>query len=145
MDYNELFEYRDGHIYNKVRRGKTGLIGKEAGYIRKDKYHGVKIQNKEYLTHRIIWTMLNGIIPKDMCIDHINNNKGDNRIENLQLITNEKNTQRRTDSKGYTITDGDFPYNAQKGYKSKRHHIGMYGTPGGAYMANRMFFITKLI
>ena len=145
MTYNEMFEYKDGFLYNKYTRGSSAVKGAKAGYIRKDKYHGVKIHGKEHLTHRIIWTMINGVIPKGICIDHINNNEGDNRIENLQLITNEKNSQRRTDSKGYTIVDKskhEFPYLAQKGHKSKRHHIGMYGTPGGAYMANRMFFIT---
>ena len=34
--------------------------------------------------------MANGSIPKDMMIHHINNNKQDDRLENLQLVSREE-------------------------------------------------------
>lgn len=37
--------------------------------------------------HRIVYTWYNRIIPNGMVIDHRNNNKFDNRLENLQLLT----------------------------------------------------------
>lgn len=42
--------------------------------------------------HRIIWISQNGIIPDGYCIDHINNDKSDNRIQNLQLLTFAENS-----------------------------------------------------
>lgn len=42
--------------------------------------------------HRIVWIAANGLIPEGYVIDHINNNKLDNRIENLQLLTPGENS-----------------------------------------------------
>ena len=41
--------------------------------------------------HRIVYTWFNGFIPNGLIVDHINNNKFDNRIENLQLLTPKQN------------------------------------------------------
>ncbi len=46
------------------------------------------------LVHRIVWNLHNGKIPKGMIIDHINNDSLDNRIENLQCITQSENIKR---------------------------------------------------
>lgn len=44
--------------------------------------------------HRIIWISQNGVVPDGYCIDHINNNKHDNRIANLQLLTPKENSSK---------------------------------------------------
>ena len=41
--------------------------------------------------HRIVYTWYHRIIPQGFVIDHINNNKLDNRLENLQLLTPQDN------------------------------------------------------
>ena len=50
---------------------------------------GVK---KQVRLHRVVWIAVNGIPPKGMAVCHQNNNKKDNRIENLYLATKEQNT-----------------------------------------------------
>lgn len=41
--------------------------------------------------HRAMWAWFYGSVPEGMVIDHINNNKSDNRIDNLQLFTPQQN------------------------------------------------------
>lgn len=41
--------------------------------------------------HRIVWIWYKGFQPKDLDIDHINGDKTDNKIENLQLLDRSTN------------------------------------------------------
>ena len=45
--------------------------------------------------HRLMWIHHNGTIPYGMEIDHINRDKGDNRIENLRCVTVSQNRKNR--------------------------------------------------
>ena len=85
---------------------KTGdRKGKYAGCIptREDTlYVKIMIAGVMYLAHRIIWTMFNGPIPKDMVIDHLDRNPSNNRLSNLQLKTTAQNFRNRKKSKKNT-------------------------------------------
>lgn len=45
------------------------------------------------LIHRIVWETFNGEIPDGMQIDHIDNNKMNNDISNLQLVSPQENSK----------------------------------------------------
>jgi len=47
-----------------------------------------------YRLHRFIWEAFNGQIPTDMTIDHIDGDKVNNRLNNLQLLTRGENTSK---------------------------------------------------
>lgn len=79
------------------------FIGKPAGWLFRPKHtenYGplwqVSLQNRKTYAHRVIWTIINGSIPKGMQIDHINGVPSDNRIENLSLKTGNENQWART-------------------------------------------------
>ena len=80
------------------------IKGSIAGSFKTNGYIQIEIKGKKYLAHRLAWLYITGEMPKDM-IDHINNNKSDNRFSNLRESNrsqNKMNTPIRKDNKcGY--------------------------------------------
>ena len=86
QDYlHTLFDYKNGHLYWKKTK-RSHLIGKIAGGIDSTtQYFNVKIGNKKYKNHRLIFLMHHGYLPK--CLDHIDGNPQNNCIQNLREAT----------------------------------------------------------
>lgn len=70
-------------------------------------YRVVSIRNGETKmqcrVHRIVWITEHGIIPDGYVIDHINNDKQDNRLCNLQLLTAAENSTKAREDGLYKI------------------------------------------
>ena len=79
---NELFEYRAGNLYRKRN-------SKKAGTVRPDGYCQIRVGNKFYLTHRLVFLMHYGYLPD--LLDHIDNNPLNNHLDNLQVVTQREN------------------------------------------------------
>jgi hypothetical protein len=79
----EHFLYKDGDLYWKLFSNKKGWHSKKAGFITNDGVYKVKISNRFYGIHRLIYMMFHGEMPSH--ISHKNKNKLDNRIENLEV------------------------------------------------------------
>lgn len=56
-------------------------------------------------SHRIVWIDSYGIIPDGKVIDHINGNKKDNRLSNLQLLTPSENSTKARKDGAYLVGD----------------------------------------
>jgi hypothetical protein len=84
-----------GIFTNLTNRAPTIKAGTIAGFIRKDGYVVIKICSRAYKAHRLAWLYVYGKFP-DQCTDHINGNRGDNRIDNLREATNRQNSENKT-------------------------------------------------
>ena len=70
-------------------KGKLLSFGKSGDYLTVALYKDG--QRKTYLAHRLVWSAFNGPIPERMTVNHINEDKTDNRLENLNLMTQAAN------------------------------------------------------
>jgi hypothetical protein len=53
----------------------------------------MKYNGKMTRIHRVIYEKMYGNIPDNLVINHINGKKDENRIDNLELLTNQQNCQ----------------------------------------------------
>lgn len=71
---------------------KNIRVGDVAGTDDKKGYRLIYVKGVLYKAHRLAWLYMYGVFPNNV-IDHINQNKGDNRIENLRDCTHSENLQ----------------------------------------------------
>ena len=92
----------DGNIIHIIKKVPMKGNKNYNGYIKCNvKKHGDK--QKSYYIHRFVWECFNGFIPDGKEIDHINNNKEDNRLCNLQLLTHRQNCNKFTKDRDYSF------------------------------------------
>ena len=83
---SEEYQFFDGHWYKKT----------ENGHYRG--YHGKYI-------HQAVWEHFNGEIPKGYIIHHIDGDKSNNEISNLQLMTQSEHKKLHMDVKKYVCSE----------------------------------------
>ncbi len=127
---DELFEYCEGNLYRKISLGNQ-KIGDMAGFMNKRGYWQIQFDGKKYQLHRVIFFLHNGYLPDEL--DHIDNNRSNNKIENLRPATrseNLKNTLLRCDnSSGHKNVQFHAPTSKWKvslRVNGKKKHIGLY-------------------
>mgnify|MGYP003680787079 CR=1 FL=1 len=132
---NKLFRYdkETGDLIRKVSVSSRGQAGDIAGAVNSLGYCVTTIEGTKYRNHRVIFLMHNGYLPA--CLDHIDTNRLNNRIENLRPATtaqNQYNAGIRKDNtsgvKGVTwhVGTGKWQVTVRRGGVKK--YFGIYKT-----------------
>jgi len=95
IEDDQYIYYENGNIFSKK-------LNRNIKTSNKDGYKRVWLNGKKYLLHRVLYEKFIGIIPDKMVVDHINNIRDDNRLENLQLLTYKDNTRKQLKRKDNT-------------------------------------------
>jgi hypothetical protein len=113
----ELFDYQpDGSLAWAKRPANCIQVGDTAGNERPDGYIHVRLNGKAHYLHRLVYLWHNGDIPPGMVVDHIDEDKTNNCIDNLQLLT-----QRENKVKSALLTKAsDLPTGVRIDSKTKR-------------------------
>ena len=91
-----LFRYDPtlGQLFWNVAPANNTTVGQRAGYARPGRARRyVKIKGRSFPEHRLVWVLANGPIPDGYFVDHRDRDEGNNRIDNLRLLTRIENCQ----------------------------------------------------
>ena len=105
------------------------MAGDAVGRLTPQGYVKTGLDYGEYLVHRLIWKWHYGTEPA--VLDHVNGVRHDNRIENLESVTNRENICRgrdRTNALPRGVRKVREKYQARIHIKGKRLFLGNYGT-----------------
>jgi len=124
---NSIFEYKNNALYYKKRNSNIVRKDLRAGHKNDRGYITIRMNKKHFRSHRLIWIMHYGDIPKGLFIDHINHITDDNRLENLRLVTNQEN-QWNSVRKGYHKCKRSGKYMSYIHLNDKSIFLGYYNT-----------------
>lgn len=96
---NVLYATKEGLVYETCT---SNLLNKKyrLNFYKRLCYRGTSIQ-----AHRFVWMFFNGLIQKNLQVNHKNGIKHDNRLENLEIVTNSENVKHAYDNNLIKITE----------------------------------------
>lgn len=144
----EVLDYdpETGVFTRKVRLAQRHKAGDRADFVvtggNLKGYRRICVDSQRYLAHRVAWMYANGEWPKKF-IDHINGDKGDNRLSNLRDVqpkVNVQNTRKpRSDNKsgflGVHWHKQNRTWRARIQKDGKSINIGCFPSPEEAHAA----------
>ena len=138
------YDSETGKIYWKKQSGRRGVPGKEAGHANRAGYIEIRLSKKTYLAHRIAWALFHETTEVPPMLDHINNCRADNRIENLRPATAQQNSRNRkpkktgtSQLKGVSWYSRHQKWQAQIRHEGKAIHLGYYNSQEEAHNVYR--------
>ena len=154
VDYNQntgsmIWRSKNATVKDAAR-WNSRYAGKECGTLDDKGYRRIlfRLETGETFkirAHRLAWFIVHGVLPKGE-IDHINQNKADNRIENLRDVPKEINqrngTRKRNNTSGVpgvTWHKQHKKWCAQVNILGVHYHVGLFSDIAEADKAVREF------
>jgi len=141
----ELFDYEPatGLVVRKVSVNYNAPAGSVVGNASNRRgYKRVHVDGVLLFLHRVAWALHYRAWPDaDLQIDHVNGDGGDNRLENLRLVTNKANSQNRqkvlakSGLLGVSQSNRKKPWVAQISINGKQTCLGYFSDPNEAAAA----------
>lgn len=149
-------------VYRGARKKTVSIIEHRITPVA-NMYQSVHYRNRDHkmlsiLVHRLVWLAFNGEIPQGLEIDHIDQNKHNNRLDNLQVATHSENVKKakyfgsgnrllrpvRVSIPGTEFYQ-DFPSisEAARHLKSKVSHVGRAVLKGHLYKGVKIKYINS--
>lgn len=91
---NELLTYKDGCLYWKEKPVRGYKISRPIGSMDRNGYIRASFKDRRFMLHRLVWIFHNGEINEGMQINHKDCDRGNNSIDNLELVTPRENLLR---------------------------------------------------
>jgi HNH endonuclease len=133
----DFFRYDpvDGYLYYKIPNGARRVVGTRAGHVNKQGYRTIRWNRRTLCASWIVWMYHTGEWPKDT-MDHINNVRLDDRIENLREATRSQNCMNkksfwkkpRSGFRGVKILNGRKRFQAVIKAGTGTHYLGTFDT-----------------
>jgi hypothetical protein len=119
----ELFCYKDGSLFWRMSRGHM-RVGSMAGSPGSGGYLNVRVDNKLYRAHRLIFLYHFGYMSENE-VDHIDRNRLNNKIENLREASRSCNSRNSTQQN--STSSGVKGLSWYKAYQKWQAQIKVHG------------------
>ena len=139
-DLHQLLNYDPAtgrFVWAVSRRSRYGRKGAPAGSLHSSGYVHIRISGQLYKAHRVAWCYVHGYWPAEQ-IDHVNQVRHDNRIENLRLATPSENSRNRgpiNPHPGVTWDAARGQWRVQRRVDGKNVSVGRYNNKADAIAA----------
>lgn len=133
---------RKGRLTRTKSKAWNAKLGVVDGWKHAKGYRVLWFEGKTMYVHRVKFALKHGYFPRQ--VDHINGNRGDNRISNLRESDPQRNQENRRTSKknrsGYRgVFFADGKWRAQLRIKYRRIELGRYERKDDAAAAVREY------
>jgi hypothetical protein len=133
--YNDFIRcYKNGKI-ERMRKNDKKKLWYELKIKPAGKYHQIGVDGKQIKWSRIIsycWGDLENVIGNynhtNGVVDHINGDTNDNHIDNLRVVTHQKNMWNKKNIKGYSWKPTHNKWVAYIGFNKKLISLGGFNT-----------------
>ena len=132
-------EWRTLKIDPDYQVSSTGLVRNRTRLLKQSKdtygYLIVKLPKRTYRVHQLVaFEFLDHTPSKhQFVVDHINNNPADNRVENLQILTQRENLNKGKEFPGVSRARNKWQSHIYK--NGKQRYLGTFDTPQSAHKA----------
>jgi hypothetical protein len=130
---------KEGEIFSHISNKYLKQRKDHGGYFGVSLYLGKKTYSRT--VHSLVALAFLGDRPENLVVDHIDGDRANNSIENLQYITIRENAQKGERTKNRV---SDLPigvcldgkkYRAQKRFGQKLYSLGVFDSPQDAFLA----------